>query len=168
MIEMPSMLDWNASNDKNVTKKLLLLQFQFLLAPSRTTVHAYDSNEQRYWRPGAPSFLNSSFANQFKCITQVKSRVFVLKVATSGPHLALLCSNAITKDRLTMWHSTLGPALKWYDFFWSWSIFGRKMLRNSLRAWDPAQCKFGPGNKMAMNWHEDVAKSSKSQGPRAK
>ena len=34
----------NATNDKNVTKSLLFLRFQFLLASSRTTVHAYNSN----------------------------------------------------------------------------------------------------------------------------
>ena len=36
----------------------------------------------------APS--NQIFANQFKCTTRVKLRVFVLKVATSGYHLIIL------------------------------------------------------------------------------
>ena len=36
---------------------------------------------------GGPGFLNSFFGNQFKCITRVKLRVFVLKVATSGAHV---------------------------------------------------------------------------------
>ena len=34
--------------------------------------------------------LNQFFANRFKCIPREKSRVFVLKVATSGPHLIIL------------------------------------------------------------------------------
>ena len=34
--------------------------------------------------------LNSIFASQFKCITRRKQRVFVLKIAISGPHLAFL------------------------------------------------------------------------------
>ena len=34
----------NAPNDKNVKKKLLFLQFEFLSASSRTTLHAYSSN----------------------------------------------------------------------------------------------------------------------------
>ena len=35
----------------------------------------------------APQF---NFFNQFKCMARVKLRVFVLKVATSGPHLTFL------------------------------------------------------------------------------
>ena len=38
--------NWNATNDKIVTKRLLLLHFHFLLASSRTAVHAYNSNQQ--------------------------------------------------------------------------------------------------------------------------
>ena len=34
----------NAPNDKNVKKRLLFLQFEFLSASSRTTLHAYSSN----------------------------------------------------------------------------------------------------------------------------
>ena len=37
-------LNWNATNDTNMTKKTLFLHFQFLLASLRTTVHAYNSN----------------------------------------------------------------------------------------------------------------------------
>ena len=36
---------------------------------------------------GARAPLNSIFANQFKCITREKLRVFVLKFAIPGPHL---------------------------------------------------------------------------------
>ena len=59
----------------------LFLQFQFLLALSRTTVINNNIDNR------VPGPLNLIFANQFKCITRVKLRVFVLKVAISRPHL---------------------------------------------------------------------------------
>ena len=65
-------------------KRLLFFQFQFLLASSRTT--AINNNSDL----GGPGPLNLIFANQFKCITQVKLRVFILKVTNSGPHLIFL------------------------------------------------------------------------------
>ena len=37
-----------------------------------------------------PGPLSSIFTNQFKCITWTKLTVFVLKVATLGPHLTFL------------------------------------------------------------------------------
>ena len=39
----PGPLNRNATNDTNLTKKVLSLHFQFLLAPLGTTVHAHDS-----------------------------------------------------------------------------------------------------------------------------
>ena len=36
------------------------------------------------------------FANQLKCTTRMKLRVFIIKVATSGSHLTFLKRNAIT------------------------------------------------------------------------
>ena len=89
-----------ATNDKSLSKKALFLHFQFLLASLRTTVHAYNSarlqqqltinNVDDQGGPAHPH--NSIFSNQFKRITRVKSRVFVLKVATSGPHLNFFLS----------------------------------------------------------------------------
>ena len=38
----------------------------------------------------APGPLNSIFANQLKCLTREKLRVFALKVAISGPYLTFL------------------------------------------------------------------------------
>ena len=32
-----------------------------------------------------------------------------------------------------MWHSAMGPALRWLNFLKSSSIFGRKMLQKSLK-----------------------------------
>ena len=40
--------------------------------------------------PGGPRPLNLMFANQFKRIILEKLRVFILKVANWGPHLAFL------------------------------------------------------------------------------
>ena len=40
--------------------------------------------------PGGPGPLNLIFANQFKRVTQVKIRVFILKVSNSGPYVAFL------------------------------------------------------------------------------
>ena len=37
-------LNRNATNDTNLTKKVLFLYFQFLLASLRITVHAHNSN----------------------------------------------------------------------------------------------------------------------------
>ena len=54
------------------------------LASSRTAV--INNNID----PGCPCPLNLIFANQFKRITGVKLRVFILKVANSGPHLTFL------------------------------------------------------------------------------
>ena len=42
----PGPLNRNATNDTNLTKKVLFLHFQFLLASLRTTVHAHNSNSQ--------------------------------------------------------------------------------------------------------------------------
>ena len=53
-------LNWNATNDKNVTKNILFLQFQFFLASSRTTV--VNNNID----PGGRGPLNLIFTNQFK------------------------------------------------------------------------------------------------------
>ena len=40
--------------------------------------------------PVGQGFLNLMFANQFKRITQMKLRVFILKVANSVPHVTFL------------------------------------------------------------------------------
>ena len=40
----PGPLNRNATNDTNLTKKVLFFHFQFLLASLRTTVYAYNSN----------------------------------------------------------------------------------------------------------------------------
>ena len=40
----PGPLNRNATNDTNLTKKVLFLHFQFLLASLRTTVHAHNNN----------------------------------------------------------------------------------------------------------------------------
>ena len=42
----PGPLNRNATIDTNLTKKVLFLHFQFLLASLRTTVHAHNSNSR--------------------------------------------------------------------------------------------------------------------------
>ena len=66
----------------------MFLQFRFLLASSRTTVINHNIDGQGA-RP--PRF---NFFNQFKCFSRVKLWIFVLKVATSGPHLTFYERNA--------------------------------------------------------------------------
>ena len=92
-VKGPSFSNWNATNDKNVKHSLLLLQFQFLLAFLRTTGHAFNSiinNNINVDDHRARVLSILIFANQFVYITREKSRVFDLKVATSGPHLTFL------------------------------------------------------------------------------
>ena len=40
--------------------------------------------------PGGPGPLTLMFANQFKRITRMKLRVFILKFINSGPHVTVL------------------------------------------------------------------------------
>ena len=76
----------NVTNDKNVTKKPCFFSFSWLYhlcvqQYTRTTIISNNIDKE------GSGPLNSFFPNRFKCITQVKLRVFVLKVATSGPDL---------------------------------------------------------------------------------
>ena len=122
----------NATYDKNV-KKVLFLDFQFLLASSRTTVHAYNTNYQIILTTRRPGPHQFNFANQLKCITRVKLRGFVLKVATSGPHLIFYERNTITRAGFTISHSARTPRSDGKNFFWSSRIFGRKTLQKSSK-----------------------------------
>ena len=74
----------NFTNDKNVTKKSIVfsvsVSFQHF---SLTTVTNNNVEDQ-----GCRVLPTSIFASQFKRITRRKWRVFVLKIAISGPHLA--------------------------------------------------------------------------------
>ena len=67
-----------------MSQKRLLLFLQFLLASSRTTAI------NNIIDPRGTGPLNLIFANQFKCITRVKLRIFFLKVANAGRHLTFL------------------------------------------------------------------------------
>ena len=86
----PAPLNRNVTNDKNSTKKtILFFQFQFVLVFSRRTVTCTTVINNNIDNQGArpPQF---NFAKQFKCITWVKIRVVVLKIANSGPRLTFL------------------------------------------------------------------------------
>ena len=61
--------------------------------------------------PGGSGPLNLMFANQFKRITRVNLRVFILKVANWGPHRTFCERNAMTRYGFNLWHSARGPAL---------------------------------------------------------
>ena len=67
----------DATNDKNVTKSLLFLHFQFLFAffslQQYLTIILTTRGPAQY-----------NFANQFNCIIQIE-KIFVLKVATIDP-----------------------------------------------------------------------------------
>ena len=72
---------------------------------TRSTVITNNSDDQ-----GARAPLNSSFANHFKCITRVKLRVFVLKIASSSPLLTFFYErNAITRAGFIMHGTVPGP-----------------------------------------------------------
>ena len=61
--------------------------------------------------PSQFNFCGPGYPNPFKCITRVKLRVFVFKVAISGPHLIFSYSkcNAIIRAGFTIWLSARGP-----------------------------------------------------------
>ena len=63
--------------------------------------------------------LSLIFANQFKCLTWEKLRVFILKLAISGPHQPFCERNAITRAVFTIiWHSTSkGPRAQMVRLF---------------------------------------------------
>ena len=64
-------------------KKALLLQFLFMVFWRTSVINNNIDNH-------GPAPLNSNFANLFKCVTRVKLRAIVLKIAISGPHLTFL------------------------------------------------------------------------------
>ena len=66
---------------------------------------------QQQYCSGGPGFFNLMFANQFKHITQVKLRGFILKV-TEALILLFYDRNAITRNGFDIWNSATGPALK--------------------------------------------------------
>ena len=79
-------------------------------------------------------------------------RVFVLKVATSGPHLTFFYEyNAITRGELPFGTVPGVPALNCKTFIWSLPIFGRKMFQKSQSTRSPAQSKSGPSNNMQVS-----------------
>ena len=92
--------NWNFTKDKNVTKKAYcffsfsffsfsFFSFSFFLAFFADSSIGY-LTILNFDDQGCRVPLNSIFASQFKHITRRKWRVFVLKVAISGSHLAFL------------------------------------------------------------------------------
>ena len=86
------------------------------------------------------------WANQLKCITRVKLlRGFVLKVATSGPHLLFYERNAITRDGFTIWQSARAPRSDGKTFFGLHLYLAGTCCKNPHIARGPVQCKSGLG-----------------------
>ena len=102
------------------------------------------------WQPRDPPQLN--FGNQFTCITWVKLRVFVLKHATSGPHLTFFMNIMQLPGPDLQYHAV--PCAVCSDgetFIWSSPIFGREMLQKSQKYQGPPQYKSGPSNTMLVS-----------------
>ena len=91
---------------------------------------------------GAPSSFN--FSNQFKHITRVKLRVFVLKAATSGPHQTFYERNATTSAVFAIWHSARAQRSDSRTFFGLHLYLAGRCCKNPLSARGSAQCKPGP------------------------
>ena len=63
-------------------------------------------------------------------MTRVKKlRGFVLKVATSGPHLPFYEHNAITRAGFTIWHSVRAPCSDGKTFFGFTSIWQENVAK---------------------------------------
>ena len=58
-----------------------------------------------------PGPLNLMFANQFKCITRVKLKVFILKGTNWVLFEPFYKRNAINKNGFNIWQSARGSAL---------------------------------------------------------
>ena len=84
-----SRLNWNVIYDKTVAKKPVVSSVSVCFSIFRVQrfLMAFVNNIDNQ---GPRALLNSIFANQFKCITWEKLRVFVLKFAISDPHLIFL------------------------------------------------------------------------------
>ena len=67
------------------------------------------------WAPNSnidsegPGPLNLIFANQFKRVIQVKIRVFILKVANSGPHVSFVWTSCNIQGRIKHMAQCQGP-----------------------------------------------------------
>ena len=75
----------------------------------------------------------------------MKSRVFVLKVATSGPHLNFYELNTITSAVFAIWITARALPSDDRTFFGLHLYLAGRCCKNPLSARDPAQCKSGPG-----------------------
>ena len=91
--------------------------------------------------------LNSIFANQFKCITRVKFRVFVLEAATSGLHLTVM--NVMQCNQGRIYHNMAqcqgpGALSDGETFFGLYLYLAERCCEKSQSARSPVQCKSGP------------------------
>ena len=88
-----------------MTKSLLFLQFQFLLASLRTTIINNNS--------GGPGPLNLIFANQLKCLARVKLKSFYPKNFYLSSSFNLFM-NIMQEPGPDLPYGTVpGPLLRW-------------------------------------------------------
>ena len=78
-------------------------------------------------------------------MTQVKLlRGFVLKVATSGPHLRFYERNAITRAGFTIWHSARAPLSDGKTFYGLHLYLAGRCCKILPSTKGPVLCKSGP------------------------
>ena len=92
---------------------------------------------QQQYCSGGPGFFNLMFANQFKRITQVKLRGFILKVTNWGTHLTFLWTKCNNQERIWHMEQCPGPRAQTVRFFLVFTCI----------------------------WQENIAKIPKRQGP---
>ena len=90
----------------------------------------------------SPSIPFHTMPCQLKGIIQLKLRVFVLKVATSGSHLTFLWTSCVNQGRI--YHMAQCPALRWQNFFCLYLYLAGRCCENLQSARGPAYYKSGP------------------------
>ena len=111
-----------------------------------TTVLEYNTKLPIILMTRSPGPHQFDFANQLKCITWVKLiGGFALKVATSGPHLLFYERNAITRARLTIWHSARAPRSDGKTVFGLLLYLAGRCCEITQRTRGPMQFKSGRG-----------------------
>ena len=82
----------------------------------------------------------------------MKLRVFVLKFATSVPHLTFYEHNSITKGGITIWHTARGPCAQMERHLFSFYLhLAGRCFENPQSTKGPVQCKSCPSNNMLVS-----------------
>ena len=98
------------------------------------------------------------FTNQFKCANRVKLKVFVLKVATSGPHLTFLSTYKQCNNQGRIYHTADCQELhgQMVRLFFVFTYITPEDVAKNCQGL--AQCRSGSGNNMVCesNRHSTV------------